>query len=49
MAIASRAGPLGERNFLLLWIGQTASAFGDRVAPIHEGSATHGRERNGRS
>jgi MFS family permease len=27
-------GPLSERNFRLLWIGQTTSAFGDRLAPV---------------
>src|ERR1700722_9081002 len=34
MRLALSAGALRERNFRLLWIGQTASAFRDRVAPI---------------
>lgn len=31
---SSAFGPLSERNFRLLWIGQTTSAFGDRLAPV---------------
>jgi MFS family permease len=32
--IAERLGPLQERQFRLLWIGQTASAVGDSLIPV---------------
>jgi MFS family permease len=34
MSMAGRLGPLGERPFRLLWIGQTASAVGDAMIPV---------------
>jgi MFS family permease len=33
-SIAERLGPLGERAFRLLWVGQTASAVGDALIPV---------------
>ena len=30
----SRWGPLAERQFRLLWIGQAVSAIGDRITPV---------------
>jgi MFS family permease len=33
-ALARRLGPLQERQFRLLWIGQTASAVGDSLIPV---------------
>ena len=32
--LARRLGPLQERQFRLLWIGQTASAVGDSLIPV---------------
>src|SRR5690348_11348418 len=34
MPTAARFGPLGDRDFRLLWLGQTTSAFGSALVPI---------------
>src|SRR3954453_7055072 len=34
MGLGWRAGPLAEREFRVLWVGQTTSAFGSAVVPV---------------
>ncbi len=34
MCAAVRLGPLEERHFRLLWLGQTTSAFGSALVPV---------------
>src|SRR6478609_860172 len=34
MSTAARLGPLVERDFRLLWLGQTTSAFGSGLVPV---------------
>src|SRR6478736_2992745 len=34
MRAAVRLGPLAERDFRLLWLGQTTSAFGSGLVPV---------------
>jgi MFS family permease len=34
MRVAVRLGPLDERDFRLLWLGQTTSAFGSALVPV---------------